>query len=273
MKILNYKIVLILIASFFISITSCKKDVVEDLNQNEVVGTGSGSGTSSSEEVDQWPNEIDDYVDTNYPQTAIDYVEKSEDGFYHVYLLDATELVFDEMGIFIEIGTGDDLDDDGDNGDSGDSEDSGDNGESDDSEDGISLTEGEVPVAILDYLAANHPDVEVTSIELSNSTTIKVKLADGTKLYFDLDGNILEGPNTDGDDGDSGDSTDDGEDDGSTDDDGDAGDTTDDGEDDTEGEDDNEDDEDDDDDDGDDDDDDDGDEDDDDDGDEDDSND
>ena len=232
MSIINKKIILVFITCFLVSITACKKETVQDLNQNEIVGTGSASGASSSEEVDQWPNEINDYVDTNYAANVIDYVEKSDDGNYHVYLDDGTELIFDVMGTFVEIGTGDDLDDDGDNGDSGDSIDSGDSGDSGDS-DGIELAEADVPTAILDYLATNHDGIEISSIELKNSTTIEVELADGTELYFDIEGNILEGPNTDGDDGDSEDSADDdGDDEDSTDDgdstDGDDSDSTDD---------------------------------------------
>ena len=199
------------LACMCVVFTSCEKleDSTTHEPENAVIGSGSTGSSSQSEEVDTWPAAIDTYVETNYASTAIDYVEfrENEDGTedYIVHLLDETILIFDSEGAFVSIGTEEDLDEDGDDGDSGDSDDSGDSGDSENN--GVALDESELPQAVIDYLAANHADASILNATMINSSTIKVVLSGGTVLFFDLDGNLLDGPNA-GNNGNSGDTND-----------------------------------------------------------------
>ncbi|MFK7933362.1 MAG: PepSY-like domain-containing protein, partial [Saprospiraceae bacterium] len=125
-----------------------------------------------------YPTAIDDYLASNYPDLTIDEVELDADGNFVVTLSDYTELRFDADGVFIEIVSADEEDEDGD--------DEAEDEEDDDEE----VTEW--PMAIDDYVANNYPDAAIDEVELNADGTYEVELDDDTELLFDADGNFLE---------------------------------------------------------------------------------
>jgi len=130
------------------------------------------------------PQTILDYIAENYPDTGIDEAELDDDG-YEIELENGVELYFDLDGNFL--GIDDDSEDDDD--------DSDDEGDDDDEVDPSQL-----PQTILDYLAANYPNVGIDEAELDDDG-YEIELENGVELYFDLDGNFLGSDDDDEDEG------------------------------------------------------------------------
>ena len=105
-------------------LVACQKDFQKDLlNAEQNVSTPnpmatmshvtSGAVTSGSmdDDIDQFPQAIQDYIDANYPGLMIVEAEAEDDGF-EVELSDGTELLFDADGNFLAVEEDDDVDDD-----------------------------------------------------------------------------------------------------------------------------------------------------------------
>lgn len=115
------------------------------------------------------PAAITDYIAANYPDATVERARLGGRG-YLVGLDTGIALLFDTEGNF-----------------EGERTCGGGSGH-----EGRSIAIEDLPTAITDYVAANHPD---TAIERAKyyPDGYKVKLEDGTRLAFDTDGNLLEG--------------------------------------------------------------------------------
>ena len=112
----------------------------------------------------QLPQAILDYIAANYPDATITKAEL-DDGKYEVYLSNGLELYFSLDGTFIGLDDDDDDDDE-------------------------HVDPGQLPQAILDYIAANYPDATITKAELDDGK-YEVYLSNGLELYFSLDGTFI----------------------------------------------------------------------------------
>ena len=117
--------------------------------------------------VTDYPTAIDDYVAQNHPDATVEEVELDDDGTFEVELSDGTELIFDADGNFLE----EDKDDE------------------DEMDEDNYVTD--YPSAIDDYVAQNHPNTTIETVELNDDGSYSVELSDGTELLFDADGNFI----------------------------------------------------------------------------------
>lgn len=144
------------------------------------------------------PAAIVDYVAANFPNVSIDLAETElefGESYIEVYLSNGQELYFDMDGDFLCIDDGHDDDDDSDD-DGSDDDDSG----GDDDNDGDYVSIGDLPSAIMEYIAANYPEYIIDEAELddlcNDQPVYEVELERAGEdnepdLYFDLDGNFL----------------------------------------------------------------------------------
>lgn len=165
-----FLIMTILVLTLF---TSCEKE--EFPKEEEIVQTGSNEITSLDEEVIQFPNSINNYVDSEYPQLQITSVEQEDNEEYEVELSDGTTLIFDMDGSFLRVGEEDKEEED----------------DEDDDEEEVSLTFNQLPTAIQNYLNTHYPNNEIEEAELENGNIFEIELDNGTELYFDNAGNLL----------------------------------------------------------------------------------
>ena len=138
---------LLMVASLGI-LVSCQKDFQKDILNteqniastdnalnplNQVTTSGSITSGSMDDEVEQFPQAIQDYVDANYPGMMIVEAEAEDEGF-EIELSDGTELLFDADGNFLEVEVDDDSSDEVDD-DSSDEVDDDSSDEDDDDDD------------------------------------------------------------------------------------------------------------------------------------------
>lgn len=114
------------------------------------------------------PQDILDYVTTNYPDATIREAEIEDNNNFEVYLSNGLELIFDEDGNFL--GIDDDSDDD-----------FGDEHQSN----------SEIPQNILDFIEQYFPGAEIDEAEIENNGNYEIELEDDVELIFDSDGNFL----------------------------------------------------------------------------------
>ncbi|QYA25863.1 hypothetical protein G3I01_10195 [Gramella sp. MT6] len=114
------------------------------------------------------PQDILDYVTTNYPDATIREAEIEDNNNFEVYLSNGLELIFDEDGNFL--GIDDDNDDD-----FGDEH----------------LSNSEIPQNILDFIDQYFPGSEIDEAEIENNGNYEIELEDDVELIFDSDGNFL----------------------------------------------------------------------------------
>lgn len=105
------------------------------------------------------PQNIIDYIETNFPGLAIDEVDFDDDEGYEIELSDDTELYFDLNGNFIGA---DDLG-----------------------------NPYNLPQIILDFINENYPNAVIEEVDFDLEEGYEIDLTDGTELYFDADGNFI----------------------------------------------------------------------------------
>ncbi len=114
------------------------------------------------------PQNILDYITTNYPGVTIREAEIEDNNNFEIYLSNGLELIFNQDGDFLGI------DDDGD-------DDFGDE----------YLQISEIPQNILDFIAANYPGVDIDEAERENNGNYEIELENDVELIFDANGNFL----------------------------------------------------------------------------------
>ena len=156
--------------------TSCQKEFTEDVltsteAEMNAVQSGAASSNSSDDDITQFPQAIQDYVDLNYPGVMILEAEVESDEnnpavAFEVELSDGTDLYFDVDGNFLFAEAPGDDDD-------------------------TPVAVGDLPAAVTDYISMNYPDATITEAEMEDDGTIEVELDNGLEIYFDADGNFL----------------------------------------------------------------------------------
>lgn len=114
------------------------------------------------------PQDILDYVTTNYPGVTIREAEIEDNNNFEIYLSNGLELIFNQDGDFLGI-------DDDNNDDFGDEY----------------LQISEIPQNILDFIAANFPGVDIDEAERENNGNYEIELENDVELIFDANGNFL----------------------------------------------------------------------------------
>jgi hypothetical protein len=162
-----FKVAVLSISMFF---TACTDQVLNELNSSQPVDAarrGASGGVTVSPS--SLPASILMYVSTNYPGTTITKAERYATK-YEVRLSNLVKLEFTLAGAFIEVSGG------------------GSGGANDD---GDHIDPATLPVAIKNYIATNYPGVTITKAEKS-ATEYEVRLSNGLKLEFYLDGSFKE---------------------------------------------------------------------------------
>lgn len=101
------------------------------------------------------------YINTYYAGIAIDRIRQKSNGYYEVEFENNVKISFDANGNLIT-----------------------EEGDTD-------LSIADLPPAILAYIAAVYPSATISEAEIHNNNTYEVRLNNGTKLYFDAEGEIL----------------------------------------------------------------------------------
>lgn len=115
------------------------------------------------------PQNILDYIVTNYPGMTIREAEIEDNNNYEIELNNDLELIFDSEGNFL----GEDTDDD-------------DNNFGDDD-----MTVAEVPQTIKDFIITNFPGATILKAERENNGNFEIELNNDEELIFDAQGNFL----------------------------------------------------------------------------------
>ena len=151
-----------------ISIASCSKDDPNVTPDGPINANVVAARADNSINVATLPQEVLDYIATNYSNETVVSSEIEDNGNFEVELSNGIELIFDSNGSFIGV------DDDG-NDDYGDTD----------------INPADLPQSILDYIMVNYPDTTISEAELENNGNYEVELDDDTVLVFDGDGNFL----------------------------------------------------------------------------------
>ena len=114
------------------------------------------------------PQNILDYVSTNYPDVTIWKAEIEDNNNYEVYLSNGLELVFDSEGSFLGI-------DDDENDDFGDEH----------------IPVSDIPQNILDFINDNFPGAEIDEAEKENNGNYEIELENDVELIFASNGDFL----------------------------------------------------------------------------------
>ncbi|MGA8853862.1 MAG: PepSY-like domain-containing protein [Christiangramia sp.] len=114
------------------------------------------------------PQDILDYISTNYPGVTIREAEVEDNDNFEIYLSNGLELIFDANGNFLGI------DEDGDD-DFGDEH----------------LSVSEIPQNILDFIQNNFPGVEIDEAEKENNGNYEIELESDVELIFASNGDFL----------------------------------------------------------------------------------
>lgn len=171
MKSINFlKIALFGISLFLVS---CTDNVMTDLTSSSASDAAAKKGAGDGVKVpaSSLPATITTYITNNYPETSITKAEKYATKF-EVTLSNLVKLEFKLDGTFIEVSGG--------GGNSGGGAD-----------DGVHVDPATLPAAIKTYISTNYPGTTITKAEKS-ATEYEVKLSNGVKLEFNLDGSFRE---------------------------------------------------------------------------------
>ncbi len=144
----------------------------EDEEEGEEDDEEEDERSSADIAIKDLPSAIKDYIDEEYPGTAIVSAEVEYNGNYEVELENGAELYFDANGniIYEEYEDHDEWDED-------------------DEETDISISS--LPQTVIDYIVANYPDVLIAQADMLAEGGYKVRLSNDTELYFDSNGNFL----------------------------------------------------------------------------------
>ncbi|MBI6116254.1 PepSY-like domain-containing protein [Salegentibacter maritimus] len=161
--------------------------------QGEFLGVDDEENEFDDEEIDPavLPQNILDFISDNFPGLGIDEAELENNGNYEIELDNDIELIFDGEGNFL-----------------GQAKDENEDEEGEDEED---INPGELPQIIQDYITENYPDNIIIEAEVDEDE-YEVTLNNGVELEFDLEGNLLNVEDGNGEDDDD-DDDDDGDDD------------------------------------------------------------
>ncbi len=193
------KILFFLSLSLAVFFVACTKDI-----PTEIVTTTDVQAFSTPIDPADLPQAILDYIAANYPDATITEAEQeTEDGniVYEVNLNSGEELIFAPDGTLLAVGSNDGNEGDTDN-------------------DGTQISLGDLPQAIIEYIATNYPDAVIIFAELEFDGTYEVYLGNGIELHFDANG-VFVSMSDDNDDDGAGDNDDDNDVDGDDDDNGD----------------------------------------------------
>lgn len=113
------------------------------------------------------PQQILDYIASNYSSETIIQAEVEDNGYFEVTLSNGMELYFDAESNLIS------------------SEDE--NGEDDENH----IDPAMLPQMILDYIATYYPDETIDKAEIEDNGEYEITLSNGLELYFDENGNFL----------------------------------------------------------------------------------
>ena len=122
----------------------------------------------------QLPAPILNYISTNYPNSTITEAEQYDTGgntTYEVELNTGEELLFAPNGNLLAMGSGNS------------------NGSNDN--DGISISIGDLPTSIVEYINTNYPSATILFAEQEYSGEFEVYLSNGIELHFDSNGVFL----------------------------------------------------------------------------------
>jgi len=170
---------LFFVLTAILTFASCTKDsdpdTVNPLNSTAI-------RADSSIKTATLPQEILDYISTNYSDITVKKSEIEDNGNFEVKLNNGVELIFDADGAFLGV------DDDGDN-----------------NFDDTHLNISELPENIMSFISTNYPNKSIEEAELENNGNYEIELENEVILIFDADGKFLgigEDENDDEDDGD-----------------------------------------------------------------------
>lgn len=151
--------------SFFL-LSSCSDD--DNVSGNDVDLDARFFNADFHVSTSSLPQNLLDYITTNYPGVTIREAEVEDNNNFEIYLSNGLELVFDQDGNFLGI------DDDGD-------EDFGDE----------HLSVSDLPQNILDFIEQYFPGVEIEEAEKENNGNYEIELENDVELIFDSNGNFL----------------------------------------------------------------------------------
>lgn len=130
-------------------------------------------------EVANLPQNLLNFIQTNFPGVSIEEAEKESNGNFEVELSNDMELIFNAEGEFLGQAK--------------------DDSEDDDSED-EDIPVSQLPENIVNYIAENFPDLSIVEAEKEDDGQYEISLSDGTELKFDAEGNFLEADDKNGED-------------------------------------------------------------------------
>lgn len=174
---------------------ACQKDLLNNstLGLMETIANDTNSDPIGTTDL---PNSIVTYVNDNYSPLEIEMVFMSGDNGYHVILEDGQELFFNMNGNFLGDGNGNHGNEGHHGGGHMGNDPHGNGGQGGDCTAnclaGDTLATSELPQVVLDYVAENYPDLDITVAVLKPSGKFGVELSDGVVLLFDEDGNFIK---------------------------------------------------------------------------------
>ncbi|TRO65255.1 PepSY-like domain-containing protein [Christiangramia sabulilitoris] len=129
--------------------------------------------------VEEIPQNILDFINSNFPGIEIDEAERENNGNYEIELENDVELIFDANGNFLGRAEDENEDDD---------------------EDDEDIDPANLPQNVLDYISENYPDNTIIEAEIEDDGGYEVTLNNGVELEFDAAGNFQSAEDGNGED-------------------------------------------------------------------------
>ncbi|WP_026837389.1 PepSY-like domain-containing protein [Gillisia sp. JM1] len=115
------------------------------------------------------PQNIKDFITTNYPGISIEEAEIENNGNFEIELENDIELIFDADGNFLGVA----------------------HDENDHDKDETDINPSDLPDSIKNYLNEYYPDNTIIEAEIEEDGSYEVTLNNGLELEFDADGNFV----------------------------------------------------------------------------------
>ena len=139
---------------------------IDEGEGNDLEDESESTENDTAIDVGTLPQTVKDYVATNYTSSTISNAKSKSNGQYEVYLSTGEELYFDAQGVFLQVDTDPNKQ----------------------NEDGTLIDAASLPQVTNDYLAANYPAATIVEVRLMADGGFEVELSTGDEVVFDANG-------------------------------------------------------------------------------------
>tara|TARA_R110000868_G_scaffold304911_1_gene566054 strand:+ start:441 stop:1427 length:987 start_codon:yes stop_codon:yes gene_type:complete len=152
---------------------------IDEGDGNDFEDESESTENDTAIDVGTLPQTVKDYVATNYTSSTISRAKLKSNGQYEVYLSTGEELYFDAQGLFLQVDTD----------------------SNNQNEDGTIIDAASLPQITNDYLSTNYPAATIVEVRLMADRGFEVEISTGDEVVFDANGTFVKIENKNNEDG------------------------------------------------------------------------